>query len=769
MALLNPAQTQAVTHASGPLLVLAGAGSGKTRVLAHRLAHLIATKAASPHEILAVTFTNKAAKELRERIDTLLVETTGKPLPPRGLWVGTFHSICARILREDIEALGGPYGRNFVIYDETEQLALIKDAINRLGLDDKAYPPRAVQAQISRAKNTFVSAEAFTEDAKGHNARNVAKVFTEYQKSLARQNALDFDDLLLLAARLFQERPDRLAAYQRRFKHILIDEYQDTNQTQYQLVKLLSQASRNLFVVGDVDQSIYSFRAADFRIILQFKQDFPDAQVIALEENYRSTQTILDAANAVISNNTERYPKTLWTRNPKGERITLYGAEDDRTEASWVVDQIRELTANRPPSDIAVLYRTNAQSRALEEALMRWGVPYRLIGGTRFYERKEVKDALAYLRLIFNPADDAAFTRVVNAPRRGVGATSLSKLNALAHDAGVPLLQAARVPEAAGIGGKAGKAIAAFVTKVEEWQVRAADEPVPDLLERVLVESGYLAELEADTTPNAKHGGTEGRARLENLEELLNVAHQFVALSDDPSLGGFLTHMSLLTDMDKQEEQDHAVTLMTLHSAKGLEFPVVFLVGLEEGVFPHKRTLDNPPEIEEERRLAYVGITRAREKLFLTYAGRRMVFGSYMESLPSRFLDEIPDDLLYKIVRIPTEEGSRARGRGGDWDEGDVRWSDRPDVRWSTDWGIGEAQATSLRTKSKPAKEAADREAAQAPFQVGDKVRHPAFGLGVVARIIGSGERACLAVSFPGLGQKILDLRFAPLERADDD
>jgi DNA helicase-2/ATP-dependent DNA helicase PcrA len=758
---LNPAQQQAVTHAAGPLLVLAGAGSGKTRVLAHRLAHLIRSGTAAPHEIMAVTFTNKAAKELQERIDTLLEADAPNAPRRRGMWVGTFHSLCARILRSEIETLDEAYRRNFVIFDETEQAALVKDAIARLGLDDKAYPPRAVLSQISKAKNNGLTAEAFAETALGHGPRNVAKVFADYQANLERQNALDFDDLLLLAERLFRKRPDRLRAYQERFKHILVDEYQDTNQTQYQLVRLLSDTSRNLFVVGDVDQSIYSFRAADFRIILQFKQDFPDATVIALEENYRSTQTILDAANAVIAHNSERYPKNLWTRNPKGEPITLYGAEDDRAEAAWVVERIRELGPDHSPADVAVLYRTNAQSRALEEALMRWAIPYRLIGGTRFYERKEVKDALAYLRLVFNPSDDAAFTRVANVPRRGVGATSLKKLSAHALAIGRSMLEAAHQPDAAGIGGKAGKAIAAFAAQVGVWSADTTD--VPILLARILQSSGLQAELEADSTP-------EGRARLENLEELLNVAHQFAELSDDPSLAGFLTHMSLLTDLERHEETDRAVTLMTLHSAKGLEFPVVFLVGLEEGVFPHKRTLDNPPEIEEERRLMYVGITRARQRLLITYADRRMVFGQYMDTLPSRFLAELPDDLLYKIVRIaPEADHPPARRRDAEWTES-VRWADGPDVRWADDWGIGEGQTRPLGARSLGARPIGPKaKPAELPFSVGDRVRHPTFGQGVVARIIGAGEKACLAVSFPGLGQKILDLRFAPLQRADED
>lgn len=748
MATLNPAQLEAVAHVQGPLLILAGAGSGKTRVLTHRIASLIAGGHARPWEILAVTFTNKAAQELKTRLAALLEAPSGASARPMaGMWVGTFHSICARILREDIELLGGRYRRNFVIYDDSEQTAIIKDGLARLGLDDKAYTPRSVLSTISRAKSQAQSVERFQEGAMGHSARMVGEVYAYYQSELERQNALDFDDLLLLTVRLLKARPDVLERYAQRFKFLLIDEYQDTNHTQYQLVSMLSAASRNLCVVGDVDQSIYSFRAADFRIILQFQQDFPDAKVITLQENYRSTGRILAAANAVIENNTERYPKELWTNKGEGEKITVYAAEDDRSEARWVVEAIRDRL--RPEFDygqIAVLYRTNAQSRAFEDELMRWGIPYRLIGGLRFYERREIKDALAYMRLLFNPSDDSAFQRIVNVPRRGLGATSLGKLEEAARAAGVSMLEAALAGDAAGLGPKPKKAFCEFATWIRSLQDKASELSVHEILVRVLDESGMLEDLRREPT-------IEDRARVENLEEFVSVARQFAESSDDPSLGAFLMQMALVSDLDAAADEGGSLTLMTLHSAKGLEFPVVFLVGVEEGLFPHKRTLDNPPEIEEERRLCYVGMTRAEERLFMSHAGRRMVFGQLQPAIPGRFLAEIPEDLLYTITAVVPESEAPRRGRRAEW-------SDDGDVSWTQDWGIEEA-------KSRAKRAAPSTPQVEVPFQVGDPVRHPSFGHGVVARIIGSGERACLAVSFPGLGQKVLDLRFAPLEKVD--
>lgn len=733
MVRLNPAQQAAVDHVSGPLLILAGAGSGKTRVLTERIASLVENGHARPWEILAVTFTNKAAQELKTRLEAAWQQR------PQGLWVGTFHAICARMLREDIEALGGPYRRNFVVYDEPEQVAIIKGGLQRFGLDDTIYSPRQVRGAISRAKSQAMSVEAFQEAAVGHQARQTADLYAYYQRELERQNALDFDDLLLLTVQLLRSCPSVLEKYQARFKFTLIDEYQDTNQTQYQWVSLLAQGGRNLCVVGDVDQSIYSFRSADFRIILQFQEDFPDATVVTLTENYRSTKRILDAANAVIANNTQRYPKDLWTSNPPGESITLYAAPDDRTEAAWVVSTIRQQLSDYDYCQVAVLYRTNAQSRSLEDVLMREGIPYRLIGGTRFYERREIKDALAYLRLLFNPADDAAFMRVVNVPKRGVGSTSLGRLAEAARERGVSMLQAAGELAVPGLGPKALKAISRFASWATGWHLQAETLPVPELLERVLEESGLLEDLREEATP-------EGRARLENVAELVSVARQFVEGSDDPSLPAFLMQMALISDLDAQSEGT-AVTLMTLHSAKGLEFPVVFMVGCEEGLFPHQRTLDKPPELEEERRLCYVGITRAREKLLLSHAARRMVFGRMQDQLPSRFLLEIPAELLQQLGETDSERPGRRIAISSR--------REREDVTWTQDWGMEEA-----RVKVKVPVPAA--------FAVGERVRHMAFGLGVVARVIGVGERACLAVSFPGLGTKILDLRFAPLEKMEE-
>jgi DNA helicase-2/ATP-dependent DNA helicase PcrA len=738
MANLNPAQEAAVAHPSGPLLVLAGAGSGKTRVLTHRIARLIKDGVARPWEILAVTFTNKAAQELKERLKVLLEPEDDRAFAR--MWVGTFHSVCARILRSDVERLGGPYRRNFVIYDDSEQLAVVKEVVNRLGIDDKAFPPRQVLSAISRAKNAGQTVAMYQEAARGHTFRQYAALYEAYQKELERQNALDFDDLLSLTVRLLQECPEVLASYQRRFRHVLIDEYQDTNHTQYELVRLLAEGSGNLTVVGDADQSIYSFRGADFRNILEFQRHFPDATVITLAENYRSTGRILAAANAVIENNTERYPKELFTSKGEGEKITLYEAPDDRAEARWVVEALRGLT-DYERSQIALLYRTNAQSRSIEDELMRWGIPYRLIGGMRFYDRKEIKDTLAYLRLVFNPSDDAAFTRIVNLPRRGIGATSLDRLETAARERGRSLLETAQAGDAPGLSPRILKVLAEFARWLMGLHEGEGDRSVPDLLDEVLESSGLLSDLRRDETP-------EGRARLENVSELVNVARQFAETSDDPSLGAFLTQMALVSDLDQAEDASGVVTLMTLHSAKGLEFPVVFMVGLEEGLFPHRRTFDHPHELEEERRLCYVGITRAQERLFLSHARYRMVFGQSQWAEPSRFLQEIPPEVLAiegdgesAERRVPSRSERRAA-----------------DVTWTQDWGMEEARRPIGRSE-------AAKPAPAVPFEVGDRVIHPAFGHGTVARIIGSGERACLAVAFPGLGQKVLDLRFAPLER----
>lgn len=722
---LNSHQQAAVEHRGTPLLILAGAGSGKTRVLTCRIEHLLETGDAQPHEIMAVTFTNKAAKELKTRLGG----------GGGGMLVGTFHSICARILRRDIHRIG--YGENFVIYDDSEQAAVIRAAIERLNLDDKAYTPKGVLSQISKAKSKGLTPEKYINQAMGYQAQNVGRLFEIYQKQLKAQNALDFDDLLLLAVELLDREPEVRDFYRSRFKHVLVDEYQDTNRTQYDLIRHF--ANENLTVVGDVDQSIYSFRAADFGIIMDFQKDFPDARLIKLEENYRSTKKILAAANTVIENNTQRYPKELYTSNNEGELITLYNAPDERAEANWVVSQILRMRGNRNPSDFAVLYRTNAQSRALEEGFHRSGMPYRLFGGMKFYERKEIKDVLAYVRLTFNPKDDAAFARVANVPRRGVGQTSIEKIQEAAFTRGVSMLEA--VEQGVDLGTKQSRAMSAFAGLIRGLSLSTTP---TELLERILIESSYQTELESDRTP-------EGQARVENVRELLSVAQDFERESEDTSMAAFLTQMALVSDLDSMKEDEDAVTLMTLHSSKGLEFPVVFLCGMEEGLFPHKRTLDAPDELEEERRICYVGITRAREKLSLTFAEKRMIFGSETHTMPSRFISEIPSDLLQRESPKPA---TPAPGR-------------------SNSYGARGSSYNSYSTPSaKPRKEevnwAQDFSAAiKTNYEVGEKVMHPSFGCGVIAKVIGNGDRICVAVAFPGLGQKILDLRFAPLSPAE--
>ncbi|MGH9230194.1 MAG: UvrD-helicase domain-containing protein, partial [Acidimicrobiales bacterium] len=666
---LNPVQSDAVTHAEGPLLVVAGAGSGKTRVLTHRIAHLIRDRGVSPFAILAITFTNKAADEMKSRVAALVGPVAEK------MWVSTFHSACVRILRRDADLLG--YPRQFTIYDEADALRLTGYVIRDLGLDTKRFPPRSVHAAISAAKNDGVDAEAYTQRAGNLFERKIGQVFAEYQSRLQRAGSMDFDDLLTNALRLLREHPQTLRHYQERFRHILVDEYQDTNRVQNELVLLLAAGHRNIAVVGDQDQSIYAFRGADMRNIVEFEGAFPDTTVVLLEQNYRSTQTILDAANAVIAHNVSRKPKELWTDQGAGDPIVRYHADDEVDEAQWITREMTHLhdaaevhvpgAAGRGREggplrwgDIAVFYRTNAQSRVLEEQLMRVGIPYRVLGGTRFYDRKEVKDAVAYLRAVVNPVDEVSIKRVLNEPKRGVGATSVGRLDAWATAHGLPFLDALRRATDAGVSGKAARGIEAFLRLLDDVADTAASGPGP-LLQALLERSGYLDALEAERT-------IESEGRLENLAELVGAANEVASIDE------FLESISLVSDVDDLDEADQSsVVLMTLHAAKGLEFPVVFIIGLEDGVFPHLRSLTEPDQLEEERRLAYVGITRARQRLYLTHAWSRTLFGGTQYNPPSRFLDEIPDGLIHDV------EGHRrasrsGRGYGGVWGRGGRDW-----------------------------------------------------------------------------------------------
>ncbi len=589
---LNPDQLDAVVHADGPLLIVAGAGSGKTRVLTHRIAHLIEEQGVSPFRILAITFTNKAADEMRQRVEALVGPVAKK------MWVSTFHSACVRILRRDIGALG--YPSSFTIYDEADAVRLTGYVLRDLNIDPKRFPARSVHAAISAAKNELVMPDEYAAKASSIYERRIADIYREYQTRLHRAGALDFDDLLTLTVRLFNEHPDVLAHYQERFEHVLVDEYQDTNRAQNEIVLKLAAAHHNVCVVGDSDQSIYRFRAADIRNILEFEQAFPDVTVITLEQNYRSTQTILDAANAVIANNLGRKPKNLWTDQGIGDPIVRYHADDEGDEAQWVAHQIALLhdEDHRRWGDVAVFYRTNAQSRVLEEHFMRVGIPYKVLGGTRFYDRREVKDAVAYLRAVANPADEVSVKRVVNVPKRGVGDTTVGRVDNWATSHGLSFHDALRGADESGVSVAAQRGIASFLALLDEARGMLDEGPGP-VLERLLEGSGYLKELQAEHS-------VEAEGRLENLAELIGSAREMVSVDD------FLEQISLISDTDELDGDNGAVVLMTLHSAKGLEFPVVFLIGCEDGVFPHIRSLTEPDELEEERRLAYVGITRAR-------------------------------------------------------------------------------------------------------------------------------------------------------------
>lgn len=703
---LNEKQREAVETTEGPLLIVAGAGSGKTRVLTYRVAYLLQYKNISPWNILAITFTNKAAREMKERISQMAGAEA------EDIWVSTFHAMCVRILRRDIEKIG--FSRNFTILDAADQLTVIKQILEEQNIDPKKFSPRAIQAHVSQAKNRLVSVDAYKQSADGFFQQIAADVYEAYQKKLEQNNALDFDDLIMKTIRLFREAPDVLQFYQRKFQYIHVDEYQDTNGAQYTLVKKLAQHHGNLCVVGDADQSIYAWRGADVTNILHFEQDFPDAAVIKLEQNYRSTQTILKAANSVIANNKQRKAKNLWTKQEKGTAIQYYEGSSEDDEAFYIADKIKEARQNGLAyRDFAILYRTNAQSRVVEEMLVKANIPYQIVGGIRFYERKEIKDLLAYLRLTANPHDDLSFTRIVNVPKRGLGKTTLDKLTQHADANGISLFQALEEAEHIGVQRRFVNALHAFRDLISELAEMAQYVSVTELVEEVLTRTGYRLELQ-------KEGTIEAATRLENVDEFISVAQNFERQNeDDPSLVAFLTELALIADIDTMDADesgqaaDDAVTLMTLHSAKGLEFPHVFLIGMEEGLFPHMRVLTEEDEqgLEEERRLAYVGITRAQKCLYLTRAGTRTLYGRMMSNSPSRFLAEIPAELMHRVSRAEEPQGKR-----------------KPLMR--------------PRRLARPSVPPGD-------WQVSDKVEHRTFGRGTVVKVVGEGDDVELDIAFP--------------------
>jgi DNA helicase II / ATP-dependent DNA helicase PcrA len=703
LADLNPAQREAVLATEGPLLVIAGAGSGKTRVLTYRVAHLINAIGAKPNEILAITFTNKAAGEMRERLELLLGRSG------RGLWILTFHAACGRILRREAQRLG--YRSNFTIYDQADQIRLVKQCLEELERDPKRFTPRGIHNQISHAKDRLIGPDDYANQVQSFYDQTVADVYQLYQRRLFASNAVDFDDLLMLTVDVLERFPEALEKWQKAFRYILVDEYQDTNHAQYRLLQLLSQPDMNVCAVGDPDQSIFAFRGADINNILDFERDFPGTRTIALEQNYRSANSILDAANAVISNNRERKPKDLWSELGDGDPVRVVEVEDEHAEARFVAAGIAALVEEGYSGDeIAVFYRTNAQSRVLEDVLVRQDIPYQVIGGPRFYERAEIKDAIAYLQAIDNPYDAVSLQRIANKPRRGIGDSSLARLQAWADAQGRSLWEALEFAEEAGVGAAPLRAVQQFRTLMQSLQSGALELPVSELVERTLERSGYLEALEAERT-------IEAQGRLENLQELIGVAREYHETADEPSLSNFLQEISLYSDQDAIREEESRVTLMTLHNAKGLEFRAVYLLGMEEGIFPHARSIEEQG-IEEERRLAYVGMTRAREHLTLVHASARSLWGSRGYNLPSRFLDELPASVERERLRPASWSSYGAQGV-----------APREDV-------------PSLST--------------------GDSVRHGTLGEGVVTQIEPGGV---VTVRFQDGSERRLMLDYAPLER----
>ena len=733
---LNPSQRAAVLHDGGPLLIVAGAGSGKTRVLTHRIAHLIQERGVSPHALLAITFTNKAADEMKDRVgrlvgDRLLGITRdeeGRPSFRRwgGMWVATFHAACARLLRAEAPRLG--YDKSFTVYDAADSARLVALCLKELGVDPKRVSPRGAAAAISAAKNDLIDFDSYALRADNWWEKQVAEVYRLYQQRLHRASAFDFDDLLVKTVELLQLFDPVLEHYRERFRHVLVDEWQDTNRVQYELVKLLAWEHRNLTVVGDSDQSIYRFRGADIRNILDFEKDFPDATRVTLDRNYRSTQTILDAANAVIANNSQRIPKDLWTDAGSGVKVIRYRAENEQDEAAFVVEELDRLADRHgvKPGDCAVFYRTNAQSRVLEEVLIRLGTPYQVIGGTRFYERREIKDVLAYLRVLVNPADDVSAKRVLNVPRRGIGAKTEEALDLFAGREQISFLDACRrAEENHQLGPRAVGAVLDFVRLLDGLRTTIVEEEpsLHEIVELVWERTGYLAELEAERT-------VEALGRVENVKELAGVADDFADLQPDATLGEFLERVSLVSEADDLADDESRLTLMTMHNAKGLEFPVVFIVGMEDGVFPHHRALGDPDELEEERRLCYVAMTRAQQRLYVSSAWNRTLFGGTNANPPSRFLREVPEDL----VEERSDSGGASR-----------RAVARVGVRSQHHRG-------------------ADDDGGE--LGVGDRILHPTFGPGRILELSGAPGQEEAMIRFDESGTKRLLLAYAPLVRA---
>ena len=753
---MNDRQAEAVQTTEGPLLIMAGAGSGKTRVLTHRIAYLIDEKMVNPWNILAITFTNKAAREMRERAEKLKTEA-------QDCLIATFHSMCVRILRREADHIG--YNRNFTIVDPGEQRTLMKRILKNLNLDPKKWNERAILGTISNAKNDLIDEVAYANLADDMYTEIVAKCYTAYQKELRQSEAMDFDDLIMLTLRLFDQNPDVLTYYQQRYQYIHVDEYQDTNHAQYQLVKLLASRFKNICVVGDADQSIYGWRGADMQNILDFEKDYPEAKVVLLEENYRSTKTILQAANEVIRNNRNRRPKNLWTQNEDGEEIVYYRANDEQDEALFVARTIDQLSREGySHKDFAVLYRTNAQSRTVEEALLKSNIPYTMVGGTKFYSRKEIRDVISYLNLIANPSDNISYERVVNEPKRGVGPGTVEKIRNFASSQEISLLNASANILLSPVKGKAAQAVYDFANMLLDLRERLYDFTVTELVEAVLEKTGYTASLAAQAT-------LESQARIENIEEFLSVTKNFDESPDNPTdesgldkLSRFLNDLALIADTDDGDTESSEVTLMTLHAAKGLEFPVVFLVGMEENVFPLSRASEDEDELEEERRLAYVGITRAEKILYLTNANSRMLYGKTNYNQPTRFLREISSDLLdYQGLARPANSSFKVSYTNSDTSQ----FGQGMSLAQALQERKRQAAPSSISTGSLPFGKSSQSQPSkpEVAWAIGDIAHHKKWGDGTVLAVSGSGNSQELKINFPEVGLKKVLASIAPIEK----